>query len=108
VKVFKFALDLESVPEAERKDTNPKELFKSFFFGAVQSSNAQGLDMQGQRSLNKILDKVDAAQGVSTVQLEDSEFEFLAKNFKAGKFRPQAYKFLNQIYDAIEEAEKKK
>ena len=101
-----FKIDSSFATEAERKDFNPKKVFENFLMGAMRLAYKDGIGMEYQRRIHKIMDKLDACtnSGADFLELEDAEFALVKEAFDRAKFPAENHCVVCQIYDFIEAA----
>ena len=102
----------EPKTEAERKQFLPDaELSVDYINYACNKKYAEGLEGQLRRQFGRIQRKLDSAidTKVNTVELEESEYDFIKKLFADDvKFPVYSIKYVNMLEDTIEEMSKVK
>lgn len=104
MKTFKYTLNFDCFKE-EDKPKDLKEYPSNLVVAALRLRFKDGLSMDSQRRLFKIMDKMDNSKDFS-VELEDAEFELIDDAFKNAKFPPELNKVVCQMYDFIDAARK--
>ena len=106
MKTIKWKLDLSHLNEQEMGQLTDKKIFENYLLTALRLGFKDGLSMDYQRKLFKILDKLEKTQ-IDSIELEDAEFEMVDEAFSRAKFNPEAVRLVNQIYDFLYESKQK-
>lgn len=102
MKHLKLELELEKLDMPEEEKENSHELFFKYVATAfsLYQKQKQGLDVNEQRKLMNILNKLD---GKTEADLEDEEFAYLHHIFHSVKW-VGGTRIIVQIADKLEEA----
>lgn len=101
MKSFKWKLDRSSIKGDAAEKISDAELFLGYLNGASRSAYKDGLGNNLMRRLFNIANKIEKSTD-GTIELEDSEFDFVEEVFERAKFDPSVNKMVMQTYTAIE------
>lgn len=107
MKTLKFNLNFDFAKDKSEVPDKVSDYIGKLLTLALKLRFKDGLSMESQRKLFKILDKFDHCAD-NAVDLEDAEFELIDDAFKNAKFAPDMNKVLCQVYDFIDEAKQTK